>query len=927
MSDSQINVTITATDSGLNAAMQNASAAVERMRASVRGMVSDARAGAPDFKALIDNTTGIDRAARSAADSAETFRKALGDQTNEVKALRAAMSSAKADTDSSAESMHRLGGATSGVTREITVIAHEMISGRFSRIPGSLMVLTQYMGGVSTATLVMAGSFAAATLAAVHLVEWINKIGDARAGVEAAGAFFNPQLNQAALDKLVMNFRTLREVSTEDAKEVVATFARMSGATVPLIQALSNETLRYAEATGDKLPQAAKVLEAAFASPTSRGEEFLRSMNANEAVIKTFNEAVGDDGPLRKREIMLNALDAATQRVGKTTANSLKASLEAGMAATDPSSVGIIGLDPTAYERAEALNKEHLNKLSSDHRAAILSMNNIEKQTSKQTPTWFENQQEGADELKARVIGAATDYKQANLNAAKALTDFWREAEGQAQKGSRDQQKAHEQYLRYKEQADLLSLKIDQHNAQEGFLAQIEALTAMQHANKDNFDYVMRLEDQKLALLAQHYGENSKEYQRELAHQADLQSQHNQQLLRMAEEDLRTREQTDQMALQSKVKSLNAQVAAHQISKDEAINILREFVTANEKAELEMVDNLEKSLAKGTTAFQHAEDQKILIKQRTEKTLADLDSQAAMSSAKADQKELESAINMFSNIGHQGSTTLAGLISGTTTWQQAESRIFQSVLSDFLGFTEHIIGRWIATELAKSTISTTQNAVRAAQERGDTGLGTLISLTLSKWLGLETSKTGISLGQSAARTGAEEAATTTQAATDATSAAATEAIKTTSAISQINAAAGVAAANAFAATAAIPIIGPELAPGAAAAALAAVEAFQSFAVLDVGTPNVPHDMMAIIHRGEMVVPADFASGIRSGQISLGGDQNSSASFSYAPTIHAGGSNMSSIDALLRKHGQEMFRYIQNVTRNGAIGLPGRPARG
>ena len=40
----------------------------------------------------------------------------------------------------------------------------------------------------------------------------------------------------------------------------------------------------------------------------------------------------------------------------------------------------------------------------------------------------------------------------------------------------------------------------------------------------------------------------------------------------------------------------------------------------------------------------------------------------------------------------------------------------------------------------------------------------------------------------------------------------------------------------------------------------------SFAV---GTTDVPHDMVANIHKDEMIVPATFADGIRKGEVSLG----------------------------------------------------------
>ncbi len=45
---------------------------------------------------------------------------------------------------------------------------------------------------------------------------------------------------------------------------------------------------------------------------------------------------------------------------------------------------------------------------------------------------------------------------------------------------------------------------------------------------------------------------------------------------------------------------------------------------------------------------------------------------------------------------------------------------------------------------------------------------------------------------------------------------------------------------------------------------------QSF---EVGTPNVPYDMMANIHRGEMIIPPTFSNGIRNGDVTLGMNGN------------------------------------------------------
>lgn len=79
------------------------------------------------------------------------------------------------------------------------------------------------------------------------------------------------------------------------------------------------------------------------------------------------------------------------------------------------------------------------------------------------------------------------------------------------------------------------------------------------------------------------------------------------------------------------------------------------------------------------------------------------------------------------------------------------------------------------------------------------------------------------------------------------------------------------AMSAYASLAPIPIVGPVLGAVAAAAVIAygaervAGVKSNSFAV---GTPNIPEDQMAMVHQGEMIVPATFSEAIRSGELSL-----------------------------------------------------------
>jgi hypothetical protein len=100
---------------------------------------------------------------------------------------------------------------------------------------------------------------------------------------------------------------------------------------------------------------------------------------------------------------------------------------------------------------------------------------------------------------------------------------------------------------------------------------------------------------------------------------------------------------------------------------------------------------------------------------------------------------------------------------------------------------------------------------------------------------------------------------------------ATEAVKTTAtaagvaAQKSINATsvmgdAGRAAAGAYASVSSIPIIGPFLAPAAAAAAYAGTLAVGA---MDIGAYNLPEDQMALVHKQELVMPAEQASAFRS----------------------------------------------------------------
>jgi hypothetical protein len=94
-----------------------------------------------------------------------------------------------------------------------------------------------------------------------------------------------------------------------------------------------------------------------------------------------------------------------------------------------------------------------------------------------------------------------------------------------------------------------------------------------------------------------------------------------------------------------------------------------------------------------------------------------------------------------------------------------------------------------------------------------------------------------------------------------------------------------AAAGAFASTAAIPYVGPELAPAAAATAYASTMSFQGFASA-AGGYDIPGSIDPVIqaHRNEMVLPAKYADVLRN--MAAGGQSGGRTGGGHTIHIHA-----------------------------------------
>ncbi len=554
--------------------------------------------------------------------------------------------------------------------------------------------------------------------------------------------------------------------------------------------------------------------------------------------------------------------------------------------------------------------------------------------------------QDARDAANAAVTAAAAAHKtRTQISEAELIAqrDVYEAA-------SRDSTLSEHQRTEAKAEATRLNISLTKEEARTAATGASDALKAaiasydqQIAAAHGNAVQVIALEHDKLAAIRAAKGESSAIYQEALKHETEAVNAAVQQQFAAMESAGKRR--IAQVAAEAK------EVAAYrQSTKAEEIAAVIQAVETEQRAELQQADTVIASLTEGTLAYKTATDARLRIAQQFKTELTRLHAEetaAGVSSATAVMRAYDHA---FSGVGSTGTRAIEGLVTGQMTFQRASGMVAQSVLSGFIGMTTTMVGRWVAKELAQSAISSAATAQRVATEQaaGNIGFGALIArwiglegakttattggaaarataetsggffsvigTMLAEWLGLETAKTGGTVAQVGARTAIEDTSAASQL---------VETLTTNVAGAESYAAVGAAAAGSS--VAAIPYVGWAMAPGVAAETYGVLSGFAAMASLDVGTSYVPSDMMAQIHRGEMVIPAFESSMIRSGQATLGGGGGSSSSTAvnlhYNPVFQGGGG--SGMAAAVRQSGDDLKTYLWNLTRNGTLKLPGR----
>ena len=276
---------------------------------------------------------------------------------------------------------------------------------------------------------------------------------------------------------------------------------------------------------------------------------------------------------------------------------------------------------------------------------------------------------------------------------------------------------------------------------------------------------------------------------------------------------------------------------------------------------------------------------------------------------------------MGDGISKSFAQTTTQLIMHQTTWQKVGQQIESQMLLAFIQTQAKRVADAAMTQTGLTATTAQGEAARAAIEHS--------------WLGRALALFGIKLGaqvaNQTAQTGATAAGNTARASADATGAAMQRATNAATVTSN----AAVAGSGAAAAVAATPFIGPELALTEGAATMASVEGmFGSVAFAAQGWGEVPYDNMpTLLHKKEMVLPAQYATPLRAMLSSMHLPNLNQAAQAAAPLsavspaygggqgsagnthLHVSAMDQKGVQRFFDQHADKMARALQRTTRN------------
>jgi Prophage tail length tape measure protein len=824
----EINVKVTATTDAARLAFRDVAAEMSKMTTEFASNAKEAVNADNGLARLLSRIDPVYNAEKKLSDAVGLLDQNLRLGNITADAHASALAKVESVYGEASGGAGGLSFATSGVTREFIVLGHEVISGNFSRIPGSLLVLGERMGGLNLATIGTVGAFAAAAFALYEWAAHAERTAEAINDLEAAERGFaqTAPLGKSQIEDLINSLRQLPGVNREAAQSIITEFARAHNVSGDQIREIAKYVNDFAFVTGQKAPAAAKELAKALNDPVTGVKELEKEFGLftpeQLAAITNFNN-LGESA--NAAAVIMEAVEARFKDMRENSLTPLQKTLNDVALAWDNfwnsanDEDGLAGLQAPMPHGTVSYDGDP-GHLSDEEAAASVAKSlatKAERDRNDEIKRGIELQQQmGLQIAKRSELEGKLAQMQEAQRAAEEAGDT-KDAANFAQSAGEIQR----QIAQLKEKGAL--------STADRWKAELEEMKADHDVSKQD---ELSFWQAKVQIA----GQGSREYLTALREVNKLTKQ-------VQAEDRTTRRQD----LEDERKAAGDGYA---LAKEELDlkRDLHQITGAEEYTQLKQLKDQEYQLQRA--ALQQELDlyeQGSKEKDKINNQLAALERRHILDTTKLENQAVEATKKQWQSVAQPINSALTsafrGVISGSETMKQALGNIADALVSKMLDAGLKIAENWIESQFL------------------------------------------------------------TQAATEATS--------TATGVSTIAASAAEAGAAAYASTAAIPIIGPELAPAAAATAYGATLAFQGAlgVASAAGGYDIPSGLNPLtqLHQQEMVLPANLANRIRN--MTADGNGDTHVHFNVSTLDSAG------VKKFFAKHGSTIAHTVASQARN------------
>jgi hypothetical protein len=279
----------------------------------------------------------------------------------------------------------------------------------------------------------------------------------------------------------------------------------------------------------------------------------------------------------------------------------------------------------------------------------------------------------------------------------------------------------------------------------------------------------------------------------------------------------------------------------------------------------------------------------------------------------ADLKKTEESYNaMFGSIDRAMDGALQGVLQGTQSLTQAMARLFGDMVTSVLEDIAKIALRWGAFQASQAAFGAGDSMTKALGSQVPGALGgaqqnTVLGSAMTKLAGLIGLNTAAHTAGTLATTSNTVATTAGAVATTGSTVATSAGTVATALNTTTTASSGVLHVAAMAEN--------TLATAANTIATWAGDGLKALIPLATGAWNIPSDMPAFLHAGEMVVPADAAAAIRGGGSFGGGAPGATSGASGNFTININAIDTQTGAQFLKQHASVIAQTLNGQARN------------